>query len=653
MRFRSSEVRKNPQVREIKLFPESAFDAVKDGVTILDEKGTHIYVNPAFCRMTGFTENELIGFGPPYPYWAEENQTLIMSKLSEGFKGKLKDVELTFKAKDEKRFSVTVNTSEISDEDNPSPYYLTTVACSETEPVNLHKNKVLKKFKHSDHGYQSLVENSFLGFFIVDIHSGHIQFLNKSLCNFFGYSLDEGLNLSVWDLISPEEHEPLEKTLKKWPLEYETKPTKSGVYTGVRKDGTIIRIAINATIIEYDGTLLMQGIVNDVTKEEGLEERLRQAQKMEAIGTLAGGISHDFNNILSAIIGYSELANFKLHGDNPAEESINEILKASYRAKDLVAQILAFSRKDENELKPVCVKSIIKEVLKLIKASLPSTIEIKQNLRQDIGVIMGDPTRIHQIMMNLCTNSAHAMSEEGGVLEVSLYGIYFDENVTVPHPDIKPGRHVVISVRDTGHGIPPDIINRIFDPYYTTKEKGVGTGMGLAVVHGIVKNCKGAINVYSEPGKGTTFKIYLPEVEKQQIPELSSGEHNIPLGNEKILFIDDEETLAALGKNILETLGYRVTMISSSREAFKLFNSDPEYFDLVITDMTMPGLTGTKLTKNIRDVRPETPVILCTGYNENINEEKSKKMGINAFIMKPLTMLDLAMTVRDVLDRRN
>ncbi|MGD9157746.1 MAG: PAS domain S-box protein [Desulfobacteraceae bacterium] len=649
MRFRSNEVKKDPPGRSPKLFPGNVFNSIKDGVSILDGNGIHIYVNPAFCQMTGYNESELLGSGPPYRYWPKENKIQIHSILTSDFNGCLDDIELVLKRKDGKRFPVIVNSSVLSNENSGATYYITTISFNHLAANIWDQKKAEEALKQSEHRYRSLVENSFFGLFIADIHSGKFLFLNKRLCDFFGYTVEEGLHLSVWDFINPEEHEVIRKILEKWPLDYENASTKSGIFTGVKKDGSIIRIEINATIITYDGELSVQGLVNDVTKEEYFDEKLRQVQKMEAIGTLAGGISHDFNNILGAIIGYSELANFQLKKNKPAEDSIDQILKAGYRARDLVSQILAFSRKSENELKPIYLKPLVKEVLKLIKASLPSTIEIKNSLKQETGVVMGDPTQIHQIMMNLCTNSAHAMGEEGGILEVSLYDVSFEENVTVSHPEMAPGEYIVLSVRDTGHGMAPEVRERIFEPYFTTKDKGVGTGMGLAVVHGIVKSYGGTINVDSEPGVGTTFRIYLPEVKIGRASDMVAAEKRIPRGNEKILFVDDEVALARLGKKLLENLGYRVSIMTDSPEAFKLFYSDPKKFDLVITDMTMPGLTGTNLMKKIRDVRPDTPIILCTGYSEIINEEKALNMGINAFIMKPLVIQELAVKVREVL----
>ncbi|MBN1904268.1 MAG: response regulator [Deltaproteobacteria bacterium] len=514
-------------------------------------------------------------------------------------------------------------------------------------------NEVKKAYRQIEHRYRSLVENSFFGLFIVDILSGRLLFSNKRVCEIFGYTEEEGIDLTIWDLIHPNEHEAIEKTLQTWPDDYENAPTKSGLFTGLKKEGSIIRIEINASIVAYDGELSVQGIINDVTKSTVFDEKLKQMQKMEAIGTLASGISHDFNNILSAIIGYSELANYQLKNNNPAFDSINEILKAGYRAKDLVAQILAFSRKSEQELRPMYLKPVIKEVLKLLKASLPSTIEIRENLKGDAGVVMADPTQIHQIMMNLCTNASHAMAEEGGILEVLLYDIIFDENLTVSHPEMVPGKYTVLSVSDTGQGMTPNIIERIFEPYFTTKEKGVGTGMGLAVVHGIVKSYGGAINVQSVPGSGTTFRIYFPVVKREPVSDLLAREQDIPCGTEKILFVDDEAALTRLWKNILENLGYSVSMMTDSRDAFRLFYSDPDYFDLVISDMTMPGITGAKLVKSIRNIRHDIPVIICTGYSESINEEKAANMGVNAFILKPLVTQEIACKIRMVLDEHS
>ncbi len=371
---------------------------------------------------------------------------------------------------------------------------------------------------------------------------------------------------------------------------------------------------------------------------------------MEAIGTLAGGIAHDFNNILSAVMGFTELAMYQVEKGTSTQDDLQEVLKASVRARDLVKQILTFSRQAEYEQKPIQVKLIVKEALKLLRASLPATIEIRGNIQSD-SLVMGDPTQIHQIMMNLCTNAQHAMQAKGGVLEVSLTDEELDLASAAGYPDLNPGHYLQLTVSDTGHGMRPEIVEQIFDPFFTTKGPGEGTGLGLSVVHGIVKSHGGDIHAYSEPGKGTTFKVFFPAVErlKEQEPR---EERPVQVGTEHILFIDDEPSLAKMGHQILESLGYKVTSRTSSVEALQLFWVKPNNFDLVITDMTMPNMTGHDLAREIIHIRPDIPIILCTGFSSSINEEKALAMGIRAFVMKPILRRTIAETIRMVLDQK-
>jgi PAS domain S-box-containing protein len=377
-----------------------------------------------------------------------------------------------------------------------------------------------------------------------------------------------------------------------------------------------------------------------------LEAQLRQAHKMEAIGTLAGGIAHDFNNILGIIMGYAELALLKISGDDPLTENLQQVIRASHRAKDLVKQILTFSRQSEYTPQPLQPALIIKEVLKMLRASLPSAIEIRSNLTSN-SLVEADPTQIHQVIMNLCTNAGHAMRENGGILEVSLRDVEFRDSSH--HPDLFPGSYVQLSISDTGHGMTPEVRERIFEPFFTTKGIGEGTGLGLSVVHGIIKSYQGAITVYSEPGQGTTFNIYLPRLEDRISPETQAVIF-FPGGKERILFVDDEEALAELGRQALEHLGYAVVSRCSSVEALKAFAAQPEHFDLVITDQTMPQMTGTKLAQELLRLRPDLPIILCTGFSESISAERAKEIGIKDYIMKPLVISELAKTIRRVLD---
>jgi CheY-like chemotaxis protein len=369
---------------------------------------------------------------------------------------------------------------------------------------------------------------------------------------------------------------------------------------------------------------------------------------MESIGTLAGGIAHDFNNILGIILGNTELSLYDVPEWNPARLNLEEIRTASLRAKDVVRQLLSFARKTKLEKKPTNIILIIKESLKLLRSSIPTSIEIRQNIPEDIDTILADPTQINQVFINLCTNADHAMPD-GGVIVVTLKKIELDEDTAVQHPELNPGRYVNLTVSDTGHGISHNEIDRIFDPYFTTKEVGKGTGMGLAVVHGIVKGHNGIILVESELGKGTTFSIFFPVVAKEAVVETEADE-KLPTGDERILFVDDEELIVGIEHQILERLGYKVESTTSPIDALELFRSKPDQFDLVITDMTMPKMTGDKLVKEILKIQPDIPIILCTGFSEKIDEKKAKAIGVADYIEKPLDMRDYAMKIRKVLD---
>ncbi|MDT8285325.1 MAG: ATP-binding protein, partial [Thermovirgaceae bacterium] len=387
----------------------------------------------------------------------------------------------------------------------------------------------------------------------------------------------------------------------------------------------------------------------DITFQKRLESQLQQVQKMEAIGTLAGGIAHDFNNILGAIMGYAEMALLDASEEHKVRYCVDQVLKASYRAKDLVKQILAFSRQSDQEKRPLQITPIVKETLKMLRAFIPATIEIRHRLEADSAIVEADPTHIHQILMNLSTNAQYAMHDKGGILEISLRTVDLNPDEAAGHADLKPGSYLELSVSDTGDGMDPETRERIFDPYFTTKKKGVGTGMGLAVVHGIVKDHRGAITVQSELGKGTQFDVFFPIADK---PVKAAGNEFKPLpgGTEHILLVDDEEPLVRLVKGMLEKLGYRVSARSSSLEALEAFRAHPDRFDLVITDMTMPNMTGEILAQKLMAVRPSIPVVLCTGYSERVTDTKVKSLGIRELIMKPILIREMAFTLRRILD---
>ena len=399
-----------------------------------------------------------------------------------------------------------------------------------------------------------------------------------------------------------------------------------------------------------------RGVARDISKrlkvekeKKRLEAQLLQAQKMEALGTLASGIAHDFNNILSAVIGYTELVLLNHAEDRKSRGNLEEVLKAGFRARDLVNQILTFSRQTEQELKPVNVGPIVKETLNFLKASIPSTIEIRKKIQTTSDYAFSDPTKIHQVLMNLCTNAAHSMWEEGGVLKVQLTNINLQSEDLANYPDLSPGPYLKLSVSDTGHGMDQTTMGKIFDPYFTTKEKGKGTGLGLSVTLGIIKNQGGTIVVTSEPDGGTTFDIYLPSVETSDVPEDSFSEP-LPMGQERILLIDDEETIIEMGKQILQGLGYDVVTHKYCLQALGHFRDHPNMFDLVITDLTMPKMNGMELASEFLKIRPDIPIILCTGFSERLTEKKAQAYGIRKFMVKPLIMRELAVAIREALE---
>jgi signal transduction histidine kinase/CheY-like chemotaxis protein len=405
-----------------------------------------------------------------------------------------------------------------------------------------------------------------------------------------------------------------------------------------------------------DGELTgLGGVAIDITerseadhRQQQLERQLQQAQKMEALGTLAGGIAHDFNNILAAIIGYTQIALSEVQKGSTLHDYLKRVLSAGERAGDLVRQILTFSRKSDIEPIPLQTKPIVKEVLKLVRATLPVTIEMVQEIESD-AVIMADPVQIHQVMMNLCANAGYAMRTKGGRLTIRVKDRPLDESFTCHYVGAKPGDYLQISMADTGQGIAPEHIERIFDPFFTTKPKGEGTGMGLAVVHGIVTSLGGWVTAESSPGQGACFDVYLPVV-KDETAHMKMRSVALPEGTEQLLLVDDEVFQTDMLKHMLGLLGYKVQTCNNGSEALDLFAKDPYAFDLVITDMAMPGMTGDDLSERMLQLRPDLPIILCTGYSENITEERARAMGIRAFALKPLTMEDLSRLIRQVLE---
>ena len=499
----------------------------------------------------------------------------------------------------------------------------------------------------------SAIDNSLNGFDIVN-SEGKFIYANKAFAKMYGYErADEIVGISpVSFCVDPHLPEKIIQELHdngEYDFEHEAK----------KRDGSTFFVHMFARLAYDDqGNEIYPTSCIDITEskraqreKEHLQRQLQQAQKMEAVGTLAGGIAHDFNNILSAVLGFTELALDAIEKDTHIQDDLQEVYTAGLRAKELVQQILTFARQSDEELKPIQINHIVKEVMKFIRSSIPTTIEIKHNIESD-SYIMGDTTQIHQIMMNLCTNAAHAMETKGGLLEVTLKDITIDQLNVTEKSQLKPGNYIELKVSDTGDGIDPQIIDKIFNPYFTTKKLGEGTGMGLAMVHGIVDTYNGTISVASHLGVGTIFTINLP-IARESNTQQQYKKENLPRGNERILFVDDEAQITKVASRILSQLGYCVTTKTCSVEALELFKSNPDDFDLVISDVTMPKITGDKLTQKLLKIRPDIPVILCTGYTKKLSAEKASEIGVKAFAYKPIVKEDLAKTVRTVLDLHN
>lgn len=509
------------------------------------------------------------------------------------------------------------------------------------------RRKAEEALRESEEKYRDLVENINDIIYATD-ERGIVAYVSPSIESVSGYRQSETIGRPFTDFIY---HEDLPRVMERLPniVSGNIETTEDRILT---KSGEIVWVRSSSRPIFKEGRFAgLRGSFTDITDMKRLESELRQAQKMEAIGTLSGGIAHDFNNILGIIVGNTELAMLDLQEGKPANSRLQEVRKACIRARDLVQEILSFSRQAEPERRPVKLSLLLQDSLKLLRSSIPTSIDIRQSISCERDIILADPTQINQVLLNLGTNATHAMRERGGVLEISLSDVRLDGESGESYPDLRHGEYLKLSVSDTGHGIRPAIMERIFDPYFTTKGVGEGTGLGLAVVHGIVKGHGGAISVDSQVGRGTTFHVLLPKIEGEPESKVSTYE-SLPKGSERILFVDDEQAIVEAFHPLLERLGYNVITRASSYEALKAFRASPEEFDLVITDQTMPGMTGEAFARELMAIRPDIPVILCTGFSDLINAETAMAMGIKAFVMKPVVLRVMARTIRRVLDEK-
>jgi PAS domain S-box-containing protein len=604
-----------------------------------DESGQITFANHNAFNVFGYSQaefdkglNALDMLIPQDREWALENMQKVLNGEILG------GIEYTALRKDGSTFPVSIHSNPIIRENKPVGLRGIMIDLSE-------QKRSEESLRESEFRFRSLFDLSPQGIALTELDSGALINVNVTFCEITKYSMEELIGRSTAELgfYSKNDRGHFIKELQ-------TNGEVCGLEMDFKaKDGSMIKALMFARPVNIAGKSCIITVFHDLTEQKRLESQLRQAHRMEAIGTLAGGIAHDFNNILFPIIGYTEMLIDNAPEGSKRRDYLEEIFKEAIRARDLIKQILTFSRQTIQELKPMRVQPVVKEALKLLRSSIPATIQFSWRIDDAYGVIMGDPTQIHQLIMNLCTNAYHAMEETGGDLEVSLTEIELSLDDMPDGIDLKPGRYIQLTVADTGQGIESNVLKRIFDPYFTTKEEGKGTGLGLAVVHGIIKKYSGDIRVSSELGKGSVFNVYLPLIEIKD-KETEIAQEPVQMGSERVLLVDDEETIAHMAKRMLEWLGYQVTSRTSSIEALEAFRAQPDKFDLVITDMTMPNMSGEILAEELKKIRSDIPVIICTGFSEKISKERTIALGIEGFLMKPTVMSDLAKTIREVLD---
>jgi PAS domain S-box-containing protein len=632
-------------------------DFLPDATLVIDEERRVIAWNRAMEEMTGIKAADILGKGNyeyALPFYGERRPILIDLVLA-----RHEEIE-TKNAKVDKSTTLLSGEIYVPALMGTEAYLLGKASALRDSKGNIvgaiesirditERRRVEDALAQAEEKYRSIFENAITGIYQSTL-DGRILNANQAFSRMLGYESPQELSNTIKDLsgqlyVHPERRSELLRLVEKEGMlrEFEVQ--------FFRKDRSIAWVALNLRAVRDSNSKIayLEGTAQDITVRKALESRLLQTQKMEAVGTLAGGVAHDFNNILTAISGYSEMVKRRLQ-NGEISGYIERVLQACDRAKNLVGQILTFSRGMEHQIRPVDIRPLTAEAVKMLRATLPSTIEIRLEIESEVPAVLADPTHIHQVIVNLCTNAAHAMREKGGLLEVHLEKVEISPDMAVFHSDLTPGRFLRLKVMDTGVGIAPEIVHRIFDPFFTTKQQGEGTGLGLSVVYGIVKESKGTISVHSEPGVGSVFSVYLPAI-AEVIKPVEEPSTSIPGGNERILFVDDEDILIELGRDILEDLGYKVVTCKDSYHALETFRSQQNQFDIVITDMTMPGMTGIDLARELLKIRSDIPIILCTGFSELVTEEKAKEIGIREFMMKPFTTKTIAELINKALGK--
>ncbi len=619
---------------------ELLLDRLSEAIFEVMSGGRIVYANSAATRLTGTSEEQLLGC-PFQNIFSKKDQPRIetlFEPLGENYR----------------RFS-----------EDPLPKVNDHEVLLEVVPISKGNGKWLmilenvseqkaaaRALEKSEERYRILFENANDAIFVVQ--DDIVKFPNRRTLEGLGCTEEELSRKPFTDFIHPDDRAfVLERHLNR--LLGSPVPS-SYSFRLIDKSGEVKWFESDAVVIDWEDKFATLNFLRNITarktaekEREQLRDQLTQAQKMEAIGTLAAGVAHNFNNILAIILGNTELTMADIPGSNLAWQRLEEIRKACLMAKDVIREILSFSRKSKTEQKALHIATVVTESLKFLRASIPTSVDIRQNIPNDTFHIVGDPTQIHQVMINLCINAAHAMEDKEGILEVAVGNTEIDKDTASKDPALHPGFYVQLSVSDTGNGISPEIIDRVFDPFFTTKDEGEGTGLGLSVVHGIVKGHHGRISVKSKPGKGTIFKILFPAIKEKTEGEQKESQ-KLPTGKESILFVDDEESIVKVNQQLLEGLGYRVTGRTDPFEALEFFRANSQQIDLIITDMTMPKMTGDKLARAILEIRSDMPIILCTGYNEKLAEDNAQELGIRKYVEKPIEKEILARSVREVLD---
>jgi len=630
----TEEYRMRDTVKKSEQYLHSIFRAAPIGIGLSTDRILK-QITEQICKMTGYAEDKLINRSARILYPSRDDYEYVGRETNKQIQEHGTGImETRWKCKDGRIINVLLSSTPMDTNDLSKGITFAALDITERKKANAALWKSEKR-------YRTLFDKTNDAIFVVEKSTGRYLDANNAASELTGRTLDELKQLTTHDVTPKNSHEYLSKINKS---------------TGTIDLGTVIyqrpdnnnRIAKLSIVPVNDRASIC--IAKDITHDLEVEKQLRQSQKMEAIGTLAGGIAHDFNNILSGIFGYAQLAEMHVNDSEKIKKNLSQIVKGAKRAAELVQQILTFSRQVEYNKNPLKLSRVVKEAVKFLRSSIPVTIVIKEKISSK-EIVLADSTMTHQVVMNLCTNAYHSMRDSGGILTVELNDIKItpQDHSTANY---LPGNYVRLEVRDTGHGMDKETLEKIFDPYFTTKKTDKGTGLGLAMVGGIVTKHKGFMKVYSEVGLGSTFQVFWPVIEKNYSLNLQEGK-NTPLlkGTEQIMLVDDETDILDTTQEILEKHGYKITTFEDGEASLKAFKEDPEKFDLVITDMAMPNISGDKLSAELIRIRPEIPIIICTGFNEKMSKEMAESLGIKGFLLKPIVMKNLSEKIREVLDK--